>query len=82
MGFQLLLLQYTTYFQVNYTNRNAESAISESQLGIAYVSATFSALGTAIGLKKFLEMNAPKMMQRFVPLCAVGSANCVRWFFS
>ena len=63
--------------QVNYTNRNAESSISESQLGLAYASATFSALGTAFGLKKLLEKNAPKMLQRFVPLCAVGAANCV-----
>ena len=43
------------------------------------MSATFSARGTAILLKKFLEKNAPKMLQRFVPLCAVGSANCVSW---
>lgn len=63
--------------QVNFTNRNAESPISMGQLGMAYVSATFSALGTAIGLKKVLESRASPFFQRFVPLLAVGAANCV-----
>lgn len=62
---------------VNYTNRNANSPTSVSQLGIAYVSATFSALGTAVGLKKFLESRAPAIVQRFVPFAAVAAANCV-----
>ena len=34
---------------MNYTNRNANSPTSTTQLGIAYTSATFSALFTAIG---------------------------------
>ena len=62
---------------VNYTNRNAESPVSLGQLGTAYASATFSALGTAVGLKRLLERSAPPFFQRFVPLVAVGSANCV-----
>lgn len=62
---------------VNYTNRNANSPTSTTQLGIAYTSATFSALFTAIGLKKVLQQRASPMMQRFVPFAAVASANCV-----
>jgi len=62
---------------VNYTNRNANSPTSTTQLGIAYTSATFSALGTAIGLKKILEKSSSKILQRFVPFAAVASANCV-----
>ncbi len=62
---------------VNFTNRNAESDLSVNQMGAAYLSATFSALGVAIGLKRFLERSAPPMLQRFVPICAVAAANCV-----
>merc|ERR1719341_42600 len=60
---------------VNYTNRNANSPTSTTQLGIAYTSATFSALGAAIGLKKLLEAKAANspMLQRFVPFAAVAS---------
>jgi ABC-type nitrate/sulfonate/bicarbonate transport system permease component len=63
---------------VNYTNRNAESDLSVEKLGLAYVSATASALGVALGLNKVLEKTAPPIIQRFVPLFAVGAANCVR----
>eukprot|EP00094_Tigriopus_californicus_P009303 TCALIF_08969-PA protein Name:"Similar to SFXN2 Sideroflexin-2 (Homo sapiens)" AED:0.07 eAED:0.07 QI:8/0.66/0.57/1/0.83/0.71/7/214/1069 len=62
---------------VNFTNRNAESPVSKTQLAFAYASATFSALGTAIGLKKGLEKLTPPVVQRFVPFVAVGAANCV-----
>ncbi len=62
---------------VNYTNRNAESPVTTAQLGLAYASATFSALATAIGLRKMLERSAPPFVQRFVPFVAVGAANCV-----
>jgi hypothetical protein len=51
---------------VNYTNRNAEADISLNLLGFAYFSATFSALGTAIGLKKLLESRAPPLFQRLL----------------
>merc|ERR1719430_2927693 len=64
---------------VNYTNRNANSATSTTQLGVAYTSATFAALGAAIGLKGLLEKKAASrpMLQRFVPFAAVASANMV-----
>ena len=63
---------------VNYTNRNADSDVSVGRLGAAYVSATASALGVAIGLNKYLERSAPPIFRRFVPLLAVAAANCVR----
>jgi len=62
---------------VNYTNRNANSPTTTTQLSVAYFSATFSALGTAIGLKRALEKSSSKLLQRFVPFAAVASANCV-----
>lgn len=62
---------------VNYTNRNANSPTSTTQLGVAYTSATLSALVTAIGLKKVLERSANPMLMRFVPFAAVASANVV-----
>ena len=63
---------------VNYTNRNADSDLSVERLGVAYVSATASALGVSLGLNKVLKKTAPPIMQRFVPLVAVAAANCVR----
>ena len=65
---------------VNYTNRNAESDLDLTQMGIAYVTATFAGCGVAIGLKKFLERTAPPMLQRFVPWSAVASANIVSFY--
>ncbi|EFX71151.1 hypothetical protein DAPPUDRAFT_309196 [Daphnia pulex] len=62
---------------VNYTNRNAKSEVSSTQLGVAYVSATTSALVTALGLKTFLEKRAGSLLQRYVPFAAVAAANCV-----
>ena len=62
---------------VNYTNRNANSPTSTKQLGVAYFSATFSALGAAIRLKKVLE-KSPPTFQRLMPMVAVASANFVR----
>ncbi|XP_059486018.1 sideroflexin-2 [Neocloeon triangulifer] len=62
---------------VNYTNRNAKSQLSTTQLGIAYVSATTSALVTAIGFRSFLEKRAGTLLQRYVPFAAVAAANCV-----
>ena len=41
---------YSTVVQVNYTNRNANSPSSTKELGVAYTSATVSALATAIGM--------------------------------
>jgi tricarboxylate carrier len=62
---------------VNYTNRNANSSTTTTELGIAYTSATFSALTTAIGLRKLCEKSTNTLIQRFVPFAAVAAANCV-----
>ncbi|XP_063709906.1 sideroflexin-2 [Culicoides brevitarsis] len=62
---------------VNYTNRNANSPVSTTQLGVAYVSATSSALVTAIGYKAWLSKRASPFFQRYVPFSAVAAANCV-----
>ena len=62
---------------VNYTNRNASVEADFKQLGTAYFSATFSALGTAIGLKAALAKSTSPLLQRFVPFAAVAAANCV-----
>lgn len=62
---------------VNYTNRNAQSQLSMRQLAIAYVSATTSAVVTAVGLKNLLQKRATNLVQRFVPFAAVAAANCV-----
>ncbi|KAH8419632.1 hypothetical protein KR222_011179, partial [Zaprionus bogoriensis] len=62
---------------VNYTNRNANSPTSVKQLGIAYVSATTSALIAAIGCKNYWSRHATPLLQRYVPFAAVAAANCV-----
>lgn len=61
---------------VNYTNRNAASSITTRQIGTAYVTATGSALITALGLNA-LTKTAPPLIARYVPFAAVASANCV-----
>lgn len=62
---------------VNYTNRNANSPTSVTQLGVAYVSATTSALVAAIGCKNYWTKKASPIFQRYVPFAAVAAANCV-----
>ncbi|XP_076481093.1 sideroflexin 2 isoform X3 [Bombus vancouverensis nearcticus] len=62
---------------VNYTNRNANSPTTVSQLGLAYVSATSAAMITAIGFKSFWAKRASTLMARYVPFAAVAAANCV-----
>ncbi|KAJ3608529.1 hypothetical protein NHX12_025576 [Muraenolepis orangiensis] len=61
---------------VNYTNRNAASPITPKQIGVAYVTATTTALATAVGLNLFTK-KAPPLVARWVPFAAVASANCV-----
>ncbi|KAB7498893.1 Sideroflexin-2 [Armadillidium nasatum] len=61
---------------VNYTNRNANSPLTTTQMGIAYLTATSTALGSALGLKKYLSTRASPFFQRFVPFVAVAAANC------
>ncbi|KAM8708080.1 hypothetical protein ACLKA7_015107 [Drosophila subpalustris] len=62
---------------VNYTNRNANSPTSVTQLGVSYVSATTSALIAAIGCKNYWSKKASPILQRYVPFAAVAAANCV-----
>ncbi|XP_068439130.1 sideroflexin-2 [Clinocottus analis] len=61
---------------VNYTNRNAASPITPKQIGIAYFTATSTALATAVGLNLYTK-KAPPLVARWVPFVAVASANCV-----
>ncbi|XP_026866192.2 sideroflexin-2 isoform X2 [Electrophorus electricus] len=61
---------------VNYTNRNAASPITTKQIGVAYVTATSTALATAVGLNLYTK-KAPPLVARWVPFVAVAAANCV-----
>lgn len=61
---------------VNYTNRNAASPISVKQIGVAYITATSTALATAVGLNLYTK-RAPTLVARWVPFAAVAAANCV-----
>lgn len=61
---------------VNYTNRNAASPITPKQIGVAYITATSTALATAVGLNLYTK-KAPPLVARWVPFAAVASANCV-----
>uniref|UniRef100_A0A668AIW9 Sidoreflexin n=1 Tax=Myripristis murdjan TaxID=586833 RepID=A0A668AIW9_9TELE len=61
---------------VNYTNRNAASPITPKQIGVAYVTATGTALATAVGLNLYTK-KAPPLVARWVPFAAVAAANCV-----
>lgn len=62
---------------VNYTNRNANSPVTTTQLGVAYVSATASAMITAFSCKAMWANCKNPFVQRYVPFAAVASANCV-----
>lgn len=62
---------------VNYTNRNANSPITTTQLGIAYVSATSAALVASLGYKSWLQKRSNPFLQRYAPFAAVAVANCV-----
>ncbi|XP_063982427.1 sideroflexin-2 [Diachasmimorpha longicaudata] len=62
---------------VNYTNRNANSPITEKQLATAYISATAAAMLTAMGCKSFWAKRANPLLARYVPFAAVAAANCV-----
>uniref|UniRef100_A0A8D2ZY11 Sidoreflexin n=1 Tax=Scophthalmus maximus TaxID=52904 RepID=A0A8D2ZY11_SCOMX len=61
---------------VNYTNRNAASPITPKQIGVAYITATSTALATAVGLNLYTK-TAPPLVARWVPFAAVAAANCV-----
>lgn len=62
---------------VNYTNRNANSSLTTTQLLISYVSATSAALVAAVSYKKYLTKTASPFFQRYVPFVAVAVANCI-----
>lgn len=62
---------------VNYTNRNANSSLTTTQLVVSYVSATSSALLAAVGYKGYLTRKASPFFQRYVPFVAVAVANCI-----
>ncbi|XP_071793647.1 sideroflexin-2-like [Asterias amurensis] len=61
---------------VNYTNRNAASATTSKEIGMAYVTATSGALVTALSLNS-LTKKSPPLVARYVPFAAVAAANCV-----
>lgn len=48
---------------VNYTNRNANSPLTVTQLGVSYVSATSSALAAAVLFKGYLQRVASPFAQ-------------------
>ncbi|XP_076174666.1 sideroflexin 2 [Ptiloglossa arizonensis] len=62
---------------VNYTNRNANSSMTNFQLMMAYANATAMAMFTAIQCKSFWAKRANPLMARYVPFAAVAAANCV-----
>lgn len=61
---------------VNYTNRNADSPLTNRDLMISYTAATSGAVATALLLNKSVQ-KLPTLVGRFVPFCAVAAANCV-----
>uniref|UniRef100_A0A8C6ULL6 Sideroflexin 2 n=2 Tax=Neogobius melanostomus TaxID=47308 RepID=A0A8C6ULL6_9GOBI len=64
---------------VNYTNRNAASPITPKQIGVAYATATSTALATAVGLNLYTK-KAPPLVARWVPFAAVAAANCFKCY--
>jgi len=63
---------------VNYTNRNAKSDLTTTDLLVAYSSAVTGALTVALGLKNYLAKQAASAtLQRLVPLAAVCVANFI-----
>ncbi|XP_070340192.1 sideroflexin-2 isoform X1 [Equus asinus] len=61
---------------VNYTNRNAASPTSLRQMALSYISATTTAVATAVSMN-MLTKKAPPLVGRWVPFAAVAAANCV-----
>ena len=65
---------------VNYTNRNASTAVSNDQLRDAYLAATSASVLTALGFNRIVASSpslSAGIVGRFVPLIAVAAANCV-----
>nr|XP_005006044.1 sideroflexin-2 isoform X4 [Cavia porcellus] len=61
---------------VNYTNRNAASPMSVRQMAFSYLTATTTAVATAVGMNMWTK-RAPPLVCRWVPFAAVAAANCV-----
>ncbi|EHB18542.1 Sideroflexin-2 [Heterocephalus glaber] len=61
---------------VNYTNRNAASPTSVRQMAFSYLTATTTAVATAVGMNMWTK-RAPPLVCRWVPFAAVAAANCV-----
>ncbi|XP_039099856.1 sideroflexin-2 isoform X1 [Hyaena hyaena] len=61
---------------VNYTNRNAASPTSVRQMALSYITATTTAVATAVSMN-MLTKRAPPLVGRWVPFAAVAAANCV-----
>jgi len=72
IGWQLVNQTFNAV--VNYTNRNANSPITETQLGIAYVSATSAALFASLGYKSYMQKHGSPFFQRYAPFAAVSDA--------
>ncbi|KAG0150294.1 hypothetical protein CROQUDRAFT_652473 [Cronartium quercuum f. sp. fusiforme G11] len=63
---------------VNYANANKSSSLSTRELVTAYVAATATSVGLAVGLSRLAKKAAAgSMLGRFVPFVAVASAGCV-----
>ncbi|KAM3960100.1 sideroflexin 2 [Aphomia sociella] len=63
---------------VNYTNRNANSPLTTTQMGVAYLSATSAAMATALTFKFGIQKRAKNpILARFVPFAAVAASNWV-----
>ncbi|CAJ0584006.1 unnamed protein product, partial [Mesorhabditis spiculigera] len=63
---------------VNYTNRNAKSSLSTTDLVTAYAGAVTGALAMATGLKAyFAKRQVSTILQRWVPFSAVAVANAI-----
>uniref|UniRef100_A0AAZ3R9A6 Sideroflexin-2 n=1 Tax=Oncorhynchus tshawytscha TaxID=74940 RepID=A0AAZ3R9A6_ONCTS len=56
--------------------QDAASPITSNQIGVAYLTATRTALATALGLNLYTK-KAPPLVAPWVPFAAVASANCV-----
>ncbi|XP_029885657.1 sideroflexin-2 isoform X3 [Aquila chrysaetos chrysaetos] len=63
---------------VNYTNRNAASPISLRQIGVAYVTATGTALATAVGLNLYTK-RAPPLAGPLGPFCGRGCCQLCQY---
>ncbi|XP_020929125.1 sideroflexin-2 isoform X2 [Sus scrofa] len=61
---------------VNYTNRNAASPTSLRQMAVSYITATTTAVATAVSMN-MMTKRAPPLVGRWVPFAAVAAANCV-----